>query len=384
MKILHIAPLSPYNVGWSYQDNLLPKYHKKMGHDVVVIVSTFENGRNGKYDVGESDFTLDDGIHVYRRKRLFGNSLVGKFLSYTNVKDILNEYKPDFIMVHSIITLALFQAIKYKKKVNKDCIIICDNHLDENIGKRKNEVLTKLYYSYWSIINHFGIKYVSRYYGVTPWRREFLIKRFKIPKEKTDVLIMGADLENIDFSKRKAYRKKLEKEYFLKDQFIIITGGKIDKNKNIINLMDAVKKIKDVKLLIFGTISDDYKDEFESNINSNTIFLGWKNNDQIYQLYLASDLAVFPGGHSVLWEQACACKIPCLFSKWPNMDHLNNGGNSAFINCKSAKLLKTDLLKYIKTDLYYKMKKIAESDATNIYDYKYIAEKSIECVRDLK
>ena len=68
MKILHVAPLSPYNVGWSYQDNLLPKYQRKLGHEVRVIVSTFENTSNGKKDVGEQDFVLDDGVHVYRRK----------------------------------------------------------------------------------------------------------------------------------------------------------------------------------------------------------------------------------------------------------------------------------------------------------------------------
>ena len=40
MKILHIAPNAPYNRGWGYQENLLPKYHKKLGHDVTVVVQT--------------------------------------------------------------------------------------------------------------------------------------------------------------------------------------------------------------------------------------------------------------------------------------------------------------------------------------------------------
>ena len=40
MKILHIAPNAPYNRGWGYQENLLPKYQKKLGHDVTVIVRT--------------------------------------------------------------------------------------------------------------------------------------------------------------------------------------------------------------------------------------------------------------------------------------------------------------------------------------------------------
>ena len=66
MKILHVAPLSPYNIDWSYQDNLLPKYQRKLGHEVWVVVSPFENTSNGKADVGETDFVLDDGVHVFR------------------------------------------------------------------------------------------------------------------------------------------------------------------------------------------------------------------------------------------------------------------------------------------------------------------------------
>ena len=39
MRILHIAPSAPYNDYWGYQDNLLPKYHRKLGHEVTVIVT---------------------------------------------------------------------------------------------------------------------------------------------------------------------------------------------------------------------------------------------------------------------------------------------------------------------------------------------------------
>ena len=39
MKIVHIAPKAPYNNYWGYQDNLLPKYQRKLGHDVTMIVT---------------------------------------------------------------------------------------------------------------------------------------------------------------------------------------------------------------------------------------------------------------------------------------------------------------------------------------------------------
>lgn len=379
MKILHVAPLSPYNVGWSYQDNLLPKYQRKLGHEVRVIVSTFENTSNGKKDVGEQDFVLDDGVHVYRRKRFLGNSLIGKVISFTDISDILDEFKPDFIMIHSMITLSVFQAIQYKKKKNPNCIIIHDNHLDENIGKRKNKYFTDLFYGYWAFVNRFPKKYISKYYGVTPWRRDFIVNRFKIDREKTDVLIMGADIDDIEFSKVDHLREELNAKFGLERQFVIVTGGKIEKNKKTALLMRAVGGLKNIKLLVFGTVADDYKDEIETSLNDNVIMLGWKNNKEIDDLLLAADLAFFPGQHSVLWEQACACKVPCVFAYWDGMDHLDNGGNSMFLHEISEAGIRKCIMSLYNTPEYQRMKAVAKSEATDIYSYYEVARKSIEC-----
>ena len=40
---------------------------------------------------------------------------------------------------------------------------------------------------------------------------------------------------------------------------------------------------------------------------------------------------LFPGQYFVLQERACARKVPSEFEKWDGMDHVNNGGNSCFI-----------------------------------------------------
>jgi len=382
MKILHVAPLSPYNVDWSYQDNLLPKYQRKLGHDVWVVVSPFENQANGKVDVGESNFILDDGVKVFRRRRFLGNNFIGKAISFTDINDILNEYKPDFIMIHSLMTLSVFQIIEYKKKINPNCVIIQDNHLDENIGKKKNKFLTDVFYGYWKIINSFSKKYISKYYGVTPWRQEFIINRFGIEREKTDIMIMGADVDNIDFKNKGRLFNEYHQKYCPNGEFLIVSGGKIEKNKKTHLLIRAVKDIIGVKLLVFGTIADDYKEEIYKNMNENTILLGWKSPNDINDILLASDLAVFPGQHSVLWEQACACKIPCLFALWDGMSYLNNGGNSDFISDISVEGIKNAILGHKYTSKYYEMKKVANSEATDVFSYKSIALKSLECCND--
>ena len=37
--ILNIALSAPYNDYWGYQDNLLPKYQRKLGHQVIIITT---------------------------------------------------------------------------------------------------------------------------------------------------------------------------------------------------------------------------------------------------------------------------------------------------------------------------------------------------------
>ena len=100
----------------------------------------------------------------------------------------------------------------------------------------------------------------------------------------------------------------------------------------------------------------------------------------MYQYFFAADLVFFPGQHSVLWEQACASKVPCVFEKWEGMDHVNNGGNSDFVTPVNVNTISEKIEELCFTEKYYQMKNIAESDATDIYLYSKIAEKSLECV----
>ena len=51
------------------------------------------------------------------------------------------------------------------------------------------------------------------------------------------------------------------------------------------------------------------------------IYVGWldsKSNLLIYILYLA----VYPGTHSVLWEQTVGVGIPVILKKWEGFEHL--------------------------------------------------------------
>lgn len=382
MKIINIAPCAIYSPGWSYQENLLPRYQAALGHDVILLTTTKQHSGSGFIVTDQSDTQSEDGFRVIRRNLKYLHiPFFERIVSCIDVSDILNDEKPDFIFYHGLVDVTIFQVKTYIKKVNPNCVLVLDNHLDPNIGFPKGKKSTAILKLFYRMVYKYNNKYVSKVYGVTPWRAEYAHSFFGVPRDKIDVLIMGADDEKIDFANRNRIRNSLRYENHLKDEdFVIVTGGKIDKKKRIIELMKAVNCLpQNIHLVIFGTVLDDVLDDFNNNLSEKIHYIGWIEASKCYDYFFMSDLVVFPGQHSVLWEQACASKTPCLFALWPGMQHVDNGGNSEFIENPTEINLKERIIDLAFTERYYKMLRIAQSDITNIYLYSHIAAKSIEC-----
>lgn len=384
MKILHISPNAPYNNYWGYQENLLPKYQKKLGHDVTLIVTntTHQDGTIVETDCG--DYVLNDGVRVIRlsRKQYFHHTLTN-LKAKMDIWQHLISIKPDFIFFHGLLSDTILDVVKYKRHINPQCVIVQDNHLDYNIGTKCESIKEKIYRSYHRYINRRSIPHVAKVYGVTPWRKTYVEDYFCIPAEKTDVLIMGADDEKINFTQRLEIRKNLRDKYGIADEdFLIVTGGKIDKKKKIDLLMQACSGLKSVNLLVFGQVYEDVREEFDRLLaeNDNITYIGWIDADRVYDYYFAADLVFFPGQHSVLWEQACASKVPCVFERWEGMEHVNNGGNSDFLAPITVENLRNKVEELCFTEKYFKMREVAQSHATDVYLYSKIAEKSLESV----
>lgn len=383
MKIVHIAPNAPYNDYWGYQENILPKYQRKMGHDVTVIV-TNQIHKDGKIEeIDCSDYFLDDGVRVIRlKKKKYPIRVLISLNSKLKVLPYLEAIKPDFIFYHGLHSATIFEVIDYKKHINPKCVIVQDNHSDYFNNGNAEDIKGKLIRTYHRIRNKRSIHYISKVYGVTPWRQKYAQDYFCIPECKTDVLIMGADEEKIDFDNRDTIRQNIRNKYGVSDSdYLIVTGGKIDKNKNIDLLIQACSNIDGVKLLVFGSLDSNIKNTIDRLLESspNATYIGWVEADKVYDYFLSADLVCFPGTHSVMWEQACACRVPCLFKLWEGMEHVNNGGNSAFVSDVTVNKLYEKIVNLRYTEEYERMKMIAGSCATNIYLYSNIAHKSLEC-----
>lgn len=379
MRILHIMLSCFYIDNFSYQENLLPKYHFQSGNEVKIVASnfTFNNNGEGVYLKGRHTYNNEFGISVVRVE--FAKNIFSKlFKKYSNLQKELIKFNPDIIFVHGCQFLDLKKIVKYVKK-NSNVKLFIDNHADFN-NSGKNWLSKHILHGIiWKHLAHKALPYTKMFYGVTPARVDFLTDVYKLPKEKVRLLPLGADDEIVKKALNPAVKVEKRKLYNLSDKdFVIITGGKIDKNKSqIIDFMGTINKCDNsAKLLVFGSVTEELKEKFDAQISDKVKYIGWKKSEEIYYEFAAADLVVFPGLHSVLWEQAVGMGKPCIFKYIKGFNHVDLGGNCLFFEKDDIEEYKLKVYEAIKN--IDKMKAIAEQKGIEIFSYSEIAKKSIE------
>jgi len=226
--------------------------------------------------------------------------------------------------------------------------------------------------------------YTTKFYGVLPARVDFLIDMYKLPKNKVELLVMGADDELVTAVHQEGVREAIREELgIVKDDFLIITGGKIDHNKTqTLLLMEAIKQInrEDVKLIVFGSVTQDLKAALEKLCDGNLVrYIGWIQAEQSYKYFAAADLVVFPGLHSVFWEQVVGLGKPCLFRYMEGFTHVDLGGNCEFLYEDSAEEIQIKITAIVEDqNKYEEMKRIALTEGMKTFSYREIARKSVE------
>ena len=425
MKILHLCLSNWYVDGNSYQENILPKIQFLHGHDVKIIASTetYLNHKKIGY-VLPSEYFTEHNIPIKRLayQKLFNHFLTKKLRFYKGLYREIESFEPEIIFIHGHHFCSIYEVKRYAQN-NPSVKIFVDSHSDYyNCAKTwlSKNVLHKIVYKWCARqIEPFA----EKFYGTLPIRCEFLHEVYSVPREKIEFLPFGVDdsdmpppcslgsgggrvgmssefgvffytrFKSLLAELRSEHREHRENsEYILykryketkNDYFIIITGGRVEKRKKILDLMRVVKKMdrEDIKLLIFGSVVDEIKDEFygllgcNEDFNDTIIFLGWLRPDEVYSYFLASDLAVFPGTHSVLWEKAVGCGLPCVFKYMKGIDHVDLGGNCRFLHENTDEELERIILElYNDREKLNTMRQIAKEKGKDVFSYKRIAMK---------
>jgi 1,2-diacylglycerol 3-alpha-glucosyltransferase len=383
MKIVHLCLACFYIEGMEYQENVLPRKHRQLGYEVDIITSQFCFGTKGdvfEREVGQ--YINKDGIKV--RIIPYNTKVFGKyarnFRIFSGLYENLDEIKPDIIFCHGVQFNSIGQLITYIRE-HPNVKLYIDSHADDvnmcgDTWKRK--ILQKYI---WCRQYKKLEPYCEKMWGTLPSRVKYIEGYVK--SNKIGLLVMGGDVAKIDSQERGKIRNEVREKYNIDNStFLIVSGGKIDEKKNVHLLMEAISGIKDknIKLIIFGELNEKVKILTSPFVNCNNIkMIGWLQPNECYNLFYASDLAVFPGTHSVLWEQVCACGLPALFRGTEGQNHVDMGGNCRFLYEDDVKEIKEKILEVIcDRELYSNMKKVAVEKGYDTFSYMEIAKKAID------
>lgn len=385
-KIVNICLYGPVTDGWSYQDNLLPKYQKENGNEVVVITSLWvwnESGKMVKTD--KRDYYNEYGIHTIRLDIKGDKPLTDKFKRFDGLYATIEKEKPDILFVHCFQFLDIDEIIRYAK-AHPSVIIYVDNHCDFSNSATNWVSKNVLHKIIWMQKAKKLNPYVKKFYGVIPARVDFLVDMYGLPKEKVELLEMGADDEKAEAALDPQKIKALRERYGINDDdFLIVTGGKIDLAKQqTLLLMEAVKNLDkkySAKLIVFGSVVDELKEKVEKLSDGESVqYIGWVKSDDSYQYFASADLVVFPGRHSVFWEQVVGIGKPLIVKYWDGTTHVQVNGNAEFLKEDSTEEIVTFLTQLLENnkDRYNQMLLHAQGDARKRFSYREIALRSVE------
>ena len=317
-----------------YQENLLVKYYRKHGHEVTVITSTYDNVfdyYNDKHDNTKRTRIYEDhGAKII--KLPFKYNILGKIKKYTDISKIVEDFQPDLLFIHDIMP-NMFEMLPYKKR-NPHVKMIMDYHADYSNSANNwlsLQILHKVIRKY--IFMNPIKKHISKFYPIVPGSTRFLNEVYGIPKEKMEILPLGADVDLVAEIRQSNAKNEIRKKLNIpEDDKVLFTGGKFAPLKRTELVLEAFNEINDAKLhLIVVGDADEKNQEYKKVMmnlavgNENIHFVGWQNNRGVYEHLAASDLAVFPASQSIIWLQALASQLPLIIGDFgeQSLDYLN-------------------------------------------------------------
>ena len=379
-SIIHLCLCGPVTDGWNYQDNLLPKYHKKLGLDVTIITSHWIWGDDGKLTIdSREEYYNENEILVKRLDIAGGRTLSDKFKKYENLVDTLEKCSPDILFIHGCQFMDVPDVVKYVKK--RKSIVYVDNHADYSNSATNWLSKNVLHKIVWRSMAKRLEPVTAKFYGVLPARVDFLHDLYGIDKKKIELLVMGVDDEVAkSVSSRESIAKTRKRFGITEDDYLLVSGGKIDRAKcQTLDLMKAVKQMEgNIKLIVFGSVEDELKEQFDNLVDGQKIiYVGWLSAYESNELFAIADLVVFPGRHSVFWEQVVGLGIPLMVKRWDGTDHVDVNGNCVFLERSDEAEMK-DKIGLLYKDLKQRkvLKQRAETAKKNFL-YSTIAKKSI-------
>ena len=338
MRIIHICLCGTYTDGLGYQENYLAKYHRKSGNDVFLIANEWAFDNEGKrIQSCDTDYTNADGVHVFRLKCKPGK-VANTLRVYPEISNLVKELQPDILFIHGCAFWSIHKLAAYLKKHNVVRVYV-DNHADYSNSATNWLSKNILHRIIWRSCAKAIESYTRKFYGVLPARVDFLTELYGLRSKKCELLVMGADDDAVEAAAKPEVKAAIREKYGIAaDDFLVMTGGKIDMFKTqTLLLMEAARKIQNpkVRLIVFGSLVPELKKKALSLVDE-------------------------------------------LVKEWPGTHHVDLGGNVRYLTQDTAEEIQGEIAWLVDNpEEYEKMKAVAEEKGKQVFSYKKISRRSI-------
>jgi glycosyltransferase involved in cell wall biosynthesis len=334
MKIVEVVDFFHPNAG--YQNNILPKYIAKSGHEYFIITSQLEKVPNtytaffGKDNIEkeDEDFYKKTGVKIIRVPiRRF---ISGRALFTDEIFKTVDKLKPDLLFLCGNDTLFSMQyLLRYQKK---GIPLLLDSHMLEMASKNTFNKLFRAFYK--KIFAPIIIE--NKLQVILVQDDPYVEKCLGIPLNQAPFISFGSD--TMTFQPNIDVREKFRIENSIdENDFVVVYTGKLDEEKGGKMLARAFEEKfnldRPIVLLVVGNSSGEYGAEveeiFKKSQNRVIRFPTQKYSD-LGKFYQASDLSVFPRQCSLSFYDAQACGLPVVSEDNNiNVDRLQfeNGAN---------------------------------------------------------
>ncbi len=182
------------------------------------------------------------------------------------------------------------------------------------------------------IVEYLGVLLSDRIITNNIAARDEMSKRLR-KRKKIDVQILYNNIPSVYMHKPENISQTREKYGIPENAKVLVTAGILNRGKNIETLIEGLPKIEvnNVYILIVGDSSTEpdfcYRNSLlrlvkKFGVENRVIFTGWLEKEDLWGIYLASDLFILPSlneGMPNAMLEALGCGLPCIGSNIPGI-----------------------------------------------------------------